>query len=65
VVDDSPMNGYLQLSQLKQEALSIIPFGLVPKPTISGKGSLVHEYAMHIGAKVLFSNYQTGWIGFD
>ena len=65
VVDDSPMNGYLQQSQLKQEALSIIPFGLVPKPTISGKGSLVHEYAMHIGAKVLFSNYQTGWIGFD
>jgi hypothetical protein len=65
VVDDSPMNGYLQQSQVKQEALSIIPFGLVPKPTISGKGSLVHEYAMHIGAKVLFSNYQTGWIGFD
>ena len=65
VVDDSPMNGYLQQSQVKQEALSIIPFGLVPKPTISGKGSLVHEYAMHIGAKVLFSTYQTGWVGFS
>ena len=65
VVDDSPMSGYLEQSKIKQDALSIIPFGLVPKPTISGKGSLVHEYAMHIGAKVLFSNYQTGWIGFN
>ena len=65
VVDDSPMNGYLQQSKIKQDALSIIPFGIVPKPTIAGKGSLVHEYAMHIGAKVLFSNYQTGWVGFS
>lgn len=65
VVDDSPMSGYLEQSKIKQDALSIIPFGLVPKPSIAGKGSLVHEYAMHIGARVLFSNYQTGWIGFN
>lgn len=65
VVDDSPMKGYLQQSKIKQDALSVIPFGIVPQPTIAGKGSLVHEYAMHIGAKVLFSNYQTGWVGFN
>ena len=65
VVDDSPMKGYLQQSKIKQDALSVIPFGIVPQPTIAGKGSLVHEYAMHIGAKVLFSNYQTGWVGFS
>ena len=65
VVDDSPMKGYLQQSKIKQDALSIIPFGIVPQPTIAGKGTLVHEYAMHIGAKVLFSNYQTGWVGFS
>ena len=29
------------------------------------RGTLVHEYAMQVGAKVLFSNYQTGWIGFN
>jgi hypothetical protein len=65
VVDDSPMKGYLQQSKLKKGAVDIVPFGLVPKPTISGKGTLVHEYAMQVGAKVLFSNYQTGWIGFN
>ena len=46
VVDDSPMKGYLQQSKLKKGAVDIVPFGLVPKPTISGKGTLVHEYAM-------------------
>ena len=65
VVDDSPMKGYLQQSKLKKGAVDIVPFGLVPKPTISGKGTLVHDYAMQVGAKVLFSNYQTGWIGFN
>jgi hypothetical protein len=65
VVDDSPMSGYLQQSKIKKGAVDLIPFGLVPKPTISGKGSLVHQYAMQTGASVLFSNYQTGWIGFS
>ena len=65
VVDDSPINGYLQESLEKKENLDFVPFGLVPKPTISGKGSLIHQYAMQTGAKLLFSNYQTGWVGFD
>ncbi len=65
VVDDSPIMGYLQESEKKNGNLDFVPFGLVPKPSISGKGSLVHQYAMHTGAKLLFSNYQTGWIGFN
>ena len=65
VVDDSPINGYLQESFEKKGNLDFVPFGLVPKPTISGKGSLIHQYAMQTGAKLLFSNYQTGWIGFN
>ena len=65
VVDDSPIIGYLQQSKVKKETLEHIKPGLVPGPTISGKGGLVHEYAVHTGAKILFSNYQTGWIGFN
>ena len=65
VVDDSPISGYLQESESKKGNLDFLPFGLVPKPSISGKGALVHEYALHTGAKLLFSNYQTGWIGFN
>jgi len=65
VVDDSPIIGYLQQSKTKNDAFDLIKPGLVPGPTISGKGNLVHEYAVHTGAKMLFSNYQTGWIGFN
>ena len=65
VVDDSPIIGYLQQSKFKKDTLELIKPGLVPGPTISGKGGLVHEYAVHTGAKILFSNYQTGWIGFN
>ena len=65
VVDDSPITGYLQQSKVKKDSLELIKPGLVPGPTISGKGGLVHEYAVHTGAKILFSNYQTGWIGFN
>ena len=65
VVDDSPIIGYLQQSKAKKDTFELIKPGLVPGPTISGKGGLVHEYAVHTGAKILFSNYQTGWIGFN
>ena len=65
VVDDSPIQGYLQQSKIKKGGLDLIPPGLVPGPTISGKGSLIHEYAVHTDAKLLFSSYQTGWIGFN
>ena len=65
VVDDSPIIGYMQQSKLKVGSLELIEPGLVPGPTIAGKGSLVHEYAVQTGAKMLFSNYQTGWIEFE
>ena len=65
VVDDSPIIGYLQQSKIKKENLELIKPGLVPGPTIAGKGNLVHEYAVHVGAKILFSSYQTAWIGFN
>ena len=35
------------------------------RPTIGGKGFLVHEYASHVGAKLLFSHYQTAWNKFN
>ena len=63
VVVDSPILGYLE--QRKEGILDLVPFGLVPKPTISGKGLLIHQYAMDTGAKLLYSNYQSGWIGFN
>ena len=65
VVDDSPIIGYLQQSKIKKENFELIKPGLVPGPTIAGKGNLVHEYAVHVGAKILFSSYQTAWIGFN
>jgi len=65
VVDDSPIAGYLQQSKKIEGALDFVAFGPVPHPTISGKGSLIHEYANQTGAKLLFSNYQSGWIGFN
>ena len=52
-------------SKTNKKTLDPLPLGLVPGPTISGKGSLVHEYATQTGARMLFSNYQTGWIGFN
>lgn len=62
VVDDSPIIGYLEINNGSN---ALINSNIVPGPTISGKGNLVHEYAIHVGAKLLFSNYQSGWIGFN
>ena len=65
VVDDSPIVGFLQQSQNKKGSFDFIKSGLVPPPTISGKGSLVHQQAIRAGGKMLFSNYLTGWVGFN
>ena len=56
---------FLKLGFRTDGALDLVAFGPVPQPTISGKGSLVHEYAYQTGAKLLFSNYQSGWRGFN
>ena len=60
VVDDSPAAGNLTHDDGdKWEILK------QPKPTIGGKGFLIHEYAEDVGAKVLFTHYQTAWIQFN
>ena len=39
---------------------------LFDKYTLSrGKGSLIHEYAMLSGARLVFSHYQTAWNNFN
>ena len=59
VVDDAPAVGNLIHNNNKWEILKS------PAPVIGGKGFLVHEFAEDVGAKVLFSHYQTGWLGFN
>ena len=63
VVDDAPAIGHLERFEenLNKDWKVIDSF----TPTIGGKGFLVHEYACHVKAKVLFSHYQTAWIGFN
>ena len=63
VVDDAPAIGHLERSEesLNKDWKAIDSFS----PTIGGKGFLVHEYACHVKAKVLFSHYQTAWVGFN
>ena len=63
VVDDAPAIGHLERSEanLNKDWKVIDSFS----PTIGGKGFLVHEYACHVKAKVLFSHYQTAWVGFN
>ena len=36
-----------------------------PPPTVGGKGSLIHEYAMLSGAELVFSHYQAAWKNFN
>ena len=35
------------------------------KTAVGGKGFLVHEYAAHVGAKVVFALYHTAWNEFN
>ena len=59
VVDDAPAVGNLVHSKNVWQVLKS------PPPVIGGKGFLVHEYAEDVGAKVVFSNYQTAWNDFN
>ena len=66
VVDDSPANGNLTQdeNQSNWEVLTF-PNSPSPSPTIGGKGFLVHEFAAHVGAKLVFSHYQAAWNKFN
>ncbi len=59
VVDDAPAVGNLIHDKNMWTVLKS------PPPVIGGKGFLVHEYAEDVGAKVVFSNYQTAWNDFN
>ena len=63
VVDDSPAIG--NLTQNEHGSDSRWKILESPSPTIGGKGFLVHEYASHVGAKLVFSHYQAAWNGFN
>ncbi len=66
VVDDSPATGNLtQTSDINNPTWKILSSSPSPVPTVGGKGSLVHEYAMLSGAKLIFSHYQTAWNNFN
>ena len=65
VVDDSPATGNLTLTEdlnVKNWKVLGLPS---PPPTIGGKGYLVHEFASHVKANLLFSHYQAAWFGFN
>jgi hypothetical protein len=57
VVDDCPLSGAFVPGQENQVVF-------VGAPSIGGKGRLVAEYAISVGAQVVFAEYQAGWKGF-
>ena len=65
VVDDSPATGNIAQSENQLEKTWSVLESPSPPPTIGGKGFLVHEYASHVGAKLLFSNYRSAWNKFN
>ena len=65
VVDDSPAVGNLTQNENEPDQPWKVLSSPSPLPTIGGKGFLVHEYASHVGAKLLFSHYQTAWNKFN
>ena len=65
VVDDSPAIGNLTQTEQKPNPTWEILTSPSPPPTIGGKGFLVHEYASHVRAKLVFSHYQAAWNKFN
>ena len=65
VVDDSPSYANLTQTQHEVDPTWEILSPPSPPPTVGGKGSLIHEYAMLSGAKLIFSHYQTAWNNFN
>ncbi len=65
VVDDSPAVGNLTQNENQSTQPWKILSSPSPPPTIGGKGFLVHEYASHVGAKLVFSHYSAAWNKFN
>ena len=64
VVDDAPIMCPLTQTESQENSLEVIKQSPAPQPFIGGKGSLVHKYALSVGAKLYFSHYQTAWNDF-
>lgn len=56
VVDDAPLHGFMFPDDRQR-------LTLLGSPIVSGKGSLVAEFATAVGAQIFFSHYQSAWIG--
>ena len=67
VIDDAPANIPSNSSILKTNSIFRCKCKIknISKSTVGGKGLLINEYAAQIGAKLLFSHYQTGWNEFN
>ena len=65
VVDDSPAVGNLTQNENEPHQPWKVLSSPSPLPTIGGKGFLVHEYASHVNAKLVFSHYQAAWNKFN
>ena len=65
VVDDSPTYANITQGHNGTAPSWEILSSPSPAPTIGGKGTLIHEFAMSSGAKLVFSHYQTAWNGFN
>ena len=69
VVDDSPASVNIthidQINKNQEKKDWKILSSPSPSPTIGGKGFLVHEYASHVGAQLVFSHYHACWKGFN
>ena len=56
VIDDCPLSARISSDEDGK-------YVMLSSPEIGGKGFLVAQYASQVGAKVLFSHYQAGFIG--
>ena len=69
VIDDSPANANIAQTDKTNQSKENDGWKILslpsPPPTIGGKGCLVHEYASHVGAKLVFSHYQAAWNKFN
>lgn len=60
VVDDCPVT-----ANLVHDDNGNYTFDKFYKPIVGGKGRLIAEFAEQVGAQMVFSNYQHGWIKFN
>ena len=62
---DSPAIGNLTQNDNEPDEPWKILSSPSPLPAIGRKGFLVHKYASHVGAKLVFSHYQAAWNKFN